>query len=87
MKIILSLEILPVLRSASKLIHKVFGKILLEGWEASIQEFQKAYVDMQQRIAQDITKSDRKELILELKSLRTPGIGYIVENKDNLIFQ
>ena len=34
-------------------------KCSLEVWEASLQEFRKAYVDMQQRIAQAITESDR----------------------------
>ena len=59
--------LIPVLRSASKLIHKVFGKILL-GWEASMQEFQKVYFDMQQRIGQDNAKSDRKEVELGIEA-------------------
>ena len=44
--------LIPVLQSASNVLHKVFGKMLLEGWEASIQEFRKAYGEMQQRIPQ-----------------------------------
>ena len=42
--------------------HKVFGKILLDGWEVSIQDFQRAYVNMQIIRAQNITNSDRKEI-------------------------
>ena len=38
--------LIPVLESASNLIHKVFGKILLEGWQDCIHEFRNSYCEM-----------------------------------------
>ena len=53
-----SLEpLIPVLESASNLIHTVFGKILLEGWQNSIHEFRNSYGDMQQKVVEILNKS------------------------------
>ena len=35
--------------------------MLLQGWEASIQEFRKAYVEMQQKITQCVIESDKNQ--------------------------
>ena len=61
-----SLEpLIPVLESASNLIHKVFGKMLLEGWQDCIHEFRNSYSEMQQRVVQYLTKSGDCEVGIE----------------------
>ena len=52
---------IPVLESASNLIHKVFGKILLEGWQDCIHEFRNSYGEMQQKVVQILNKSGELE--------------------------
>ena len=61
-----SLEpLIPVLESASNLIHKALGKILLEGWQDCIHEFRNSYGEMQQKVVQFLNKSDECEVGIE----------------------
>ena len=51
--------------SASNLLHKVFGKILLEGWQDCIHEFRNSYGEMQQKVVQFLIKSGDCEVDID----------------------